>query len=265
MSGTIRPALLVVGATGRVGRGVVAAAVAAGHPVIAAARSRSRLRALRDAHAHADISLVAKTIAADEDAACLVRALRKLKRPVSGVVVALRDDSARGRIHDQSSALLARALERDLLPQLALARALLPLLGPGQGYVVIGGPGGELPWAGYGHRSVVAAALRMLVRALHEELRPRGVRVQLLAVESPVKPDAGAACACPEWPTAGSVGAQAVALLALARGEPVAAVVRFARAPRGGPVPPDGETRRALRDARSLLRSIVLGRGAPPS
>src|SRR3546814_1724253 len=67
------------------------------------------------------------------------------------------------------------------------ARHLLPLLaehGHG-GYVLIGGPGAEHPWAGYGHYSIGAAALRMLARVLHDEARTLPVRVQLLAIDSP--------------------------------------------------------------------------------
>lgn len=264
MSGTVPPAVLVVGATGTVGRGVVAAALAAGHPLVAVARSRTRLRALRTAYPDADISLVPATIDTDEDAAWLARSVRRLRRPLLGCVVAIRADGARGRISDQPSERLVQTLTRELRPQLALARGVLPLLGDGQGYVVVGGPGDERPWAGYGHRSVASAALRMLARVLHDELRPRGVRVQLLAVESPVRPHAGAACACPEWPTADTVGSRALALLAAAPTAPAAALVRFAHVQRGDREPGDEATRRALRDARSLLRSISSGCAPPP-
>src|SRR3546814_13447028 len=78
------------------------------------------------------------------------------------------------------------------------ARHLLPLLaehGHG-GYVLIGGPGAEHPWAGYGHYSIGAAALRMLARVLHDEARTLPVRVQLLAIDSPARTDANARPAC---------------------------------------------------------------------
>lgn len=263
MSGMIRPALLVVGATGTVGRGVVEAALAAGHAVIAVARDRPRLTALREAYPEADLTLLPMAVATDEDAAFLVHALRKHKRPLAGVVVALREDRSRGKLGEQPTATLMDALGRDLQPQLALARALLPLLAEGQGYVVVGGPGDESPWAGYGHRSVVAAALRMLARVLHEEARPRGVRVQLLSVPSPVKAAVDTPCACPEWPTARSVGEQAVALLAALPPMPASPVVRFERVQRGEWQPTGRETQRALRDARTLLRAIARGRGPP--
>ncbi|HZH42501.1 MAG TPA: SDR family oxidoreductase, partial [Lysobacter sp.] len=212
MSGTI-PAVLVVGATGVVGLGVVAAALAAGHPVIAVARDRARLRALRRAHPDAALSLIPMAVDTDEHAASLARALRRRGRRLLGVVAALRGEPMRGRVLDQPAAALGCALECDLLPHLALARALLPQLAPGQGYVLVGGPGDETPWIGYGHRSIAAAALRMLACVLHEEARAHGVRVQLLAIGSPVRGSRNARCACPDWPTAERVGAQALAML----------------------------------------------------
>ncbi|MGB5103329.1 MAG: hypothetical protein WBO04_08410 [Steroidobacteraceae bacterium] len=36
-------------------------------------------------------------------------------------------------------------------------------------YLLVPGPGSELPWAGCGYRSITSAALRMLARVLHDE------------------------------------------------------------------------------------------------
>ena len=66
---------------------------------------------------------------------------------------------------DHPAAFLRQTLDDDLLPHLAAARHLLPLLaqaGRTGTYVLIGGPGADRPWAGYGHRSIATAALRML-------------------------------------------------------------------------------------------------------
>src|SRR3546814_1827854 len=89
----------------------------------------------------------------------------------SDLVAAIRGDIERGRLIDQPEEFLRRRLDEDLLPHLFAARHLLPLLaGHGHGgYVLIGGPGAEHPWAGYGHYSIGAAALRMLARVRSEE------------------------------------------------------------------------------------------------
>ncbi|HZV22930.1 MAG TPA: hypothetical protein VFF93_04110, partial [Luteimonas sp.] len=122
----------------------------------------------------------------------------------------------RGRLLDRPSATLCQQLDQDLVPHLVAARQLLPLLAQadrGASYILIGGPGGATPWAGYGHRSVAAAALRMLAAVLHDEARPLGVRLQLLAVDAPVCIENERIKPCPHWPTAVSIGRRALGLV----------------------------------------------------
>lgn len=232
----MKAALLVLGATGIVGRGIVEAAVEAGRPVIAVARDRAGLEQLQLAHPGADITVLAGSVANDDDGATLVAALRGIARPIIGVVAAVAGPGGRGRLLDQPTEALRCKLDADLLPHLAAARALLPLLaeaGRGGSYVLIGGPGSELPWAGYGHRSVAAAALRMLACVLHDEARAMGIRVQLLSVDAPVRIEAQRAHACPQWPTATAIGRRALALVErAAMGEPAHAVVHHAASQR---------------------------------
>lgn len=208
--------LVVLGATGGVGRGVVQAAIDSGRPVIAVARRSSELKALQAGYPHADLTVVTGSVANDAAGAKLARALRKLGRPIAGVVAAVCGSAERGRLLDNPAQFLRRKLDEDLLPHLAAARHLLPLLTErdrGGTYVLIGGPGSEHPWAGYGHRSIGAAALRMLARVLHDEARQLAVRVQLLAVDTPVCTEFNQRHSCPEWPSALSVGQRAMALI----------------------------------------------------
>ncbi len=277
-SGTV-PVLVVLGATGTIGRGVVAAAVAAGRPVIAVARGTEGLMALRAAHPVADLSLLPASLDSDRDAAALAERLRASGRAVSGVVAAVRGAALRGRLLEEPADFLRRKLDDDLLPHLFAARHLLPLLAadPRGGYVLVGGPGGEHPWAGYGHGSIAASALRMLARVLHDEARALGVRVHLLSVDSPAATDANREHACPQWPDARAIGRRALALVEHGGGPPPApAIVRFARessvdiaestsatsqpAAAREPLPPS-----CLQDARRLLRSVVPVPGAAPA
>ena len=234
--------LVILGATGGVGRGVVRAAVKAGWPVIAVARGGRELKLLAAAYPEADLTVLSGSVASDADGAKLARALRKLGRPLAGVVAAVCGSNERGRLLDHPAAFLRRKLDEDLLPHLAAARHLLPLLAEGDrggSYVLIGGPGSEHPWAGYGHRSIGAAALRMLARVLHDEARQMSVRVQLLAVDMPVRTELNDCHACPEWPSALSIGQRALALIEQAelRSEPPRAIVTYARAPGPGALP----------------------------
>ncbi len=224
-----RPPVVILGATGAVGRGVVEAALASGRGVVAVARDKAGLQALKTKYPDADLSIVPGSVANDCEGERLTRALRKLGRPFGGVVAAVCGSAQRGRLLDHPAAFLRRRLDEDLLPHLAAARHLLPLLASGDRggtYVLIGGPGAEHPWAGYGHRSIGAAALRMLARVLHDEARGMGVRVQLLAVDSPVCTEDNRAHACAQWPSARAVGQRAMALVE--QSEPAHAVVRYA-------------------------------------
>ena len=282
MRGIMKP-ILVLGATGVVGGGIVQAAVAQGRPVVAVARDADGLARLRTSHPDADLSVVTGSVADDAASTALAAELRSLGRPFAGVVAAIAGMPARGRLLDQPASTLCERVCTDVVPHLAAARALLPLLadaGRGGSYVLIGGPGSELPWSGYGQRSVAAASLRMLARVLHDEARPLGVRVQLLSVEAPVRGEPHRH-ACPTWPTAAEIGERALSLVAgAANGEAAStrAVIPFAEArhrsgasgSRPEPAPPDAEPLDPappwLQDARTLLQDLTpspADRGSP--
>lgn len=212
----MKPAILILGATGTVGQGVVQAAVKTAWPIVAVARDGAALQALRDRYPHAPLQTLVGSVSDDASADALVTALQKLDRPFIGVIAALGSGQVRGRLLDATADVLRGTLDEVVLPHLIAARHLLPWLGAtgrNCGYVVIGGPGGRNPWAGYGHRSVAAAATRMLARVLHSEARTFAVRLQLLEVESPVRTGASDQHACEQWPCADHIGRKALLLL----------------------------------------------------
>lgn len=220
-------ALVILGATGGVGRGVVRAALDRGHPVVAVARHEGALATLAREHGDADIITVPGSVASDAEGAALAERLRDLRRPFAGIVASICGGGGKGRVLDQPAEFLRRRLDEDLLPHLAAARHLLPLLAEaGRGnYLLIGGPGSEHPWAGYGHRSIGAAALRMLARVLHDEARALDVRVNLLTVDMPACTGSNRKHASSRWPSALAIGQQAVALIE--RPPPDIPVVRY--------------------------------------
>lgn len=213
----MRSPIVVLGASGIVGRGAVEAALAAAFPVIAVDADAVGLDRLRGLQSEARVITVQG--AADSDAAgqALADVLRRFDRPIAGVIDATPGRAMRGRLLDQPTAMLCEQLEAGLLPQLAAARHLIPLMAQahrGGTYVLIGGPGSTLPWSGYGHQSVAAAGLRMLAQVLHQESRASDVRVQLLSIDLPVcAGDKRRAGDGPQWPTARSIGERAVALI----------------------------------------------------
>jgi NAD(P)-dependent dehydrogenase (short-subunit alcohol dehydrogenase family) len=213
----VKKAVLVLGASGGVGQGIVDALLDACYPVIAVGRDAGRLEALRQGRTQTDqLKLLQGSVAEDADAAALATAVRRLRQPLAAVVVSIMGPFERGRLLEQSPGFLERKLAEDVLPQWHAARHLLPLLaegGRGAPYLVIGGPCVDTPWAGYGHLSICAAAQRLLVQALRLETADMPVRVQQLAVGSPVRTTRNSRCACPEWPDARDVGRRVVALI----------------------------------------------------
>jgi NAD(P)-dependent dehydrogenase (short-subunit alcohol dehydrogenase family) len=212
----MKPAVLILGATGTIGQGVVRAAIEASWPVVAVARDAEALQELRRRYPKAKLQTLVASVSDDASADALVAELQKLGRPFAGVIAALGGGRERGRLLDQPSAQLRQTFDDAVLPHLVAARHLLPWLGASGrncSYVVIGGPGGRNPWAGYGHRSVAAAAVNMLARALHAEARTFSVRLQLLEVESPVRTDANELHACKQWPCVDAIGRKALALI----------------------------------------------------
>jgi NAD(P)-dependent dehydrogenase (short-subunit alcohol dehydrogenase family) len=220
--GTIKAPIIIVGATGTIGSAVARQLVAAGQLVIAVAPRLDRLGTLRDSAPHGAITPVAAHVDDEASARRLAERLQELGRPIAGVVVTfphghtVATRQQRGRLLDQSTEALADCLRQTLLAQHALARHLIPLLadsGRNASYVIVGGPGSETPWAGYGHRSVAMAGTRMLARVLHDEARSSGVRVQLISIDSPLRGETPSEHECPEWPTANQVAGTAVRLI----------------------------------------------------
>ena len=231
--------VIVLDAANPVGRGVVETSLALSRPVIAVTRDPKGLAALRERRVDferkgVELLVVEGDVSNEAHAERLAGELRALERPLAGIVLSLCKEPTRGRVLDQPARELHRRLELDLLPHQAAARHLLPLLseaGRNGGYVVIGSAGTDHPWAGYGYRSIAAAAIAMLVRVLHNEARLLGVRVQMLAVSRPVKTDENQDCACAGWPAVGELARQALALVDQVESRhPVSAMVRFAEA-----------------------------------
>ena len=233
--------LLILEATTPIGRALVDQALRQGRAVVAAALDDAGLRELHAAHRRADLTVLPGAANDATSAAALVADLRELGRPLAGVIAAYCCEPRRGRLLDMGDEVLDELVREEMLPHLAAARALVPLLAEGGrngAYLVIGGPGSEQPWAGYGLRSVAGAANRMLLRVLHDEARALSVRVQLLAVEMPTRTDDNAERACAQWPTAQAIAERALALADPQRQrEPAEAVVRYAC--NSTPAPPD--------------------------
>lgn len=236
MSGTIAGAVVVLDAAAPLGRAVAAAALDAGRRVIAVSPDGSVPVDLAARHPRR-LSHVAGGVADEAQAQLLAQRLRAQGQPLAAIVAGFQGTALRGCVLAQPAEATCGELAAALAPQLAAARHLLPLLvehGRTGHFLLVGGPGGRDPWAGYGQRSLNEAALRMLARILHCEARAIGVRLQLLSVERPVWGVDGMLPRA-DWPSVLEVGQRAIALLDAPA--PVEAVVGY-DAPSPAPAPP---------------------------
>lgn len=204
-SGTIKPALLVLGAAAGPGPEVIRALLHEGWPVYAVDREPDALREQLAAAETGRLNVFAGDLNRDAGGAMLARTLREL-RPLPGAVLAMTGCGfPPGRLLDHDSERLRLRLEADLLPHLVAIRHLLPVLadsGRLTTWLVLGGPAAEAPWSGYGHLSVSSAALRALVQVLRDETRSLPVRVRQLSICTPIRTDGNREHACSDWPNA---------------------------------------------------------------
>lgn len=209
--------VIVLGATAGFGAELAAAVLESGKSVIGVGPDQAVLDSLAVRYPGRGrfVALPGST-QEEAQAASLAVALHALPVMPLQALVNLQGPCVRGRVLDQSPQHLEDAIRARLLPQLHAARHLLPLLarsGRCARYLVVGTPYTGTPWAGYGHYSVAAAAIRMLIAVIGQESEGTPVRVQQLVIDSPVRDALNIHCACPDWPDATDVARSAVAVL----------------------------------------------------
>ncbi|MFN4161229.1 MAG: SDR family NAD(P)-dependent oxidoreductase [Stenotrophomonas sp.] len=217
MSGTLAPEVLVLGGTGSVGQGVVAALLEAGSPVLVVGRDPGRLAALQEQFAdEPGLEPLLGSLGDDGSARTVAERVGARRRRLAAVVDAMGGPYNRGRVTDRSGDALLQALHADSAQRMLHEMANVPLLRGGAHtlrYVLVGGPAGFKPWAGHGESSITMSTTRMYAQVLHQEAQALGVRAQMLEVCSPVCTPTNAANACIEWPSALLVGRRLVSLL----------------------------------------------------
>lgn len=233
VNGTIPGSVLVLGASDEIGRGVVRSLLEAGRPVVAVDADRAGLASLRsEVDAHEEFFALPGSVENENDGLILAQSISRLKRPPTAVVALLGGQLLPGRLLDHPAHHLREKLDKDLCPHLIAARHLLPVLaatGRPATYLIVGGPAAESPWAGYGHLSVSAAALRSMTHVLNTEMQSTAVRVRQLSVCSPIRTESNREHACPDWPNVYEVGHRIAELLATPPQQPVAYLERQCR------------------------------------
>ncbi|MCG2840916.1 SDR family oxidoreductase [Sandaracinobacter sp. RS1-74] len=194
---------MVIGASGEVGEGVVAALLTAGREVVAAARDKAGLESLAGRLGHPSrLRLLAGSVA-DDGAA---QRLAVEAGAVSHVVVAVNGQRKPLRLKALDTPAMAALLAADLLSHHAAVRCFLPRL-PRHGCLVgIGGGSADFILDGGVPMSMAQAALRQMYRGFAHEREGDVPALRELIVASVVAGRRHGEDADPDWVTAGEIG-----------------------------------------------------------
>jgi len=202
--------LLVVGATGDVGQGIVAAAAAEGWSVVASARDAGKLASLQVA---LGVPTVTGDLSSEESAAALWTAAAAVHGGLDAVVVSVNARNTLRPILEWDSAGLSEVFADNVLTHFIAAKTFLPRLAADGCYLGIGGGMADFVLPKMGHVSAGQAALRMMYRAIAREAKG-GSAVRELTIVSMVNGPSKRDRAEPSWLTDAEVGRHVCAILA---------------------------------------------------
>jgi NAD(P)-dependent dehydrogenase (short-subunit alcohol dehydrogenase family) len=204
--------LLVVGASGDVGRGIVEAAMLSGRRVVAAGREAGRLEPLRNLGGPERLALASGDLAGETAALRLWEAAHGAFGEVSDVVVSVSAANAAAPLLTRSLEDMAAVLAGNVLTHFVAAKVFLPRL-PQAGLLIgIGGGTADFIFPGMAPVSMGQAALRMLYRGLAKECKA-GAQPRELLIVSMVAGQSNRAAAQPDWVTDREVGTHVCAIL----------------------------------------------------
>jgi len=206
--------VVVIGATGDVGRGIVEALLRRGHHVAAAARNRERLTALLEDLLGPDtLHAVPGSLDSDERAAALAGDVRKIFSSLDAVVVSVNSPRRPAPLLTHSSDSLTALIRGDMVVHYTAARAFIPALNPNGVLIGIGGGSADFILREGVPQSMGQAGLRMLYRGLAQELLDASVQVRQLIIASIVNGRSTRDGADPQWVTDAEIGEQVAAIL----------------------------------------------------
>lgn len=205
--------LLVIGATGDVGQGVVRAALADGWGVVAAGRSLARLTATFASVADMRLLPCEGTLESEESAAALWDAALALTGSIEAVVVSVNAATRLAPLAEWTGSELADLLAANLLTHFNAAKVMLPRLPETGLYIGIGGGTADFIIPTNATASIAQAGLRMMYRGFARE-KKSGAALRELMIVSMVNGVSKRERALPDWVTDDDVGRHICAILA---------------------------------------------------
>lgn len=196
--------IVVIGASGAVGEGIVAASLARGWSVRAVARSASSLSRLPRASPSDRLELVVGSLETAEAATRLADAAGIAV--ADAVVIAVNTSLGKRPFDELRADELSQHLSANLVPHLIAGQVLVPLMKARSTYIGVGGGMADAVIQGWMHDSASQAAQRMIYRHLARVHRDDDVNVRELLVVSMVNSRANRATADPAWLTDREIG-----------------------------------------------------------
>jgi NAD(P)-dependent dehydrogenase (short-subunit alcohol dehydrogenase family) len=166
--------LLVIGAAGDVGQGIVAVAAQRGWQVVAAGRTQAKLDEI--AAQHPGVAVLVGDVGSPEAAKALLEAAAAKLGGLDAAVVSVNAPASFRPLFENDEASLVALFRSNIVSHFNAAKAALDVL-PTDG-VLLGLGGGMADWVPpHGtHQSIVQAGLRNFYRGLAKEFRDRIVR-----------------------------------------------------------------------------------------
>lgn len=212
--------MLVAGAAGGVGEGIVRALLAQVPDVrvVATSRDPGRLALLAERLGTRDDERFLPLVANAGDpqgAAALAATCRERLGTLHVAIPSLGGWWEGGPFLDVDPATWARVMDEMLTTHVVFARVFVPelLRAPGGWYLGIGGGAGYNPVRNASIVSIAAAAQLMMTRSLALELRGRPIRIEELVVNGAIRTRDSEPIAADGWITAEQVGEVVAALL----------------------------------------------------
>jgi NAD(P)-dependent dehydrogenase (short-subunit alcohol dehydrogenase family) len=204
--------LLVVGAAGDVGQGIVEAALSSGRQVIATGRDGERLRRLSARMNSDSLACIMGDIRSETGAAALWVDASKVCGEIDDVVVSVSAPNRFGPLLELDTDDLTGLLLDNLLVHFIAARVFLARMRESGLFIGIGGGTADFIIPKLAYASMVQAALRMMYRGLARE-RQGGATLRELMIVSMVNGESNRARAKPEWVTDLDIGKHVCAIL----------------------------------------------------
>lgn len=203
----------VVGATGDVGRGIVAELLDAGYSVVAVGRNRDRLDELAQRHAGQKLATQVGSVENRQTGEELAAALKPAGR-LDAIIVSVNGRQETAPTNETETALIERVFKENVSTHLIASQTLIPVLANGGTYLGIGGGMADNIFSGYAAISMAQSAQRTLFRYLAKEQEGGTVSVKELMLYAMINGESKRDKAEPYWITDREVGRHVVAVLA---------------------------------------------------